>query len=116
MPINGDIELPKRRKSMFKPMYDRLYVEKLEDKEEKSSSGLIMSTENKSAIARGKVIEAGFGYRVKYDEVPCPLHIKDFDIIIFPKYSGIDAGDNHVFLKEEEVLAVEVPEVDQNER
>lgn len=93
-------------------MYDRLYVKKLEEKEEKTASGLILSSENKSAVARGEVIEAGFGYRAKFDEVQSPLFIKDGDVIVFQKYSGIDAGNNHVFLKEEEVLAVEVNEVD----
>lgn len=97
---------------MFKPMYDRLYVKKLEDKEEKTASGLILSSENKSAVARGEVIEAGFGYRVKGDEIPCSLFIKDGDIIVFQKYSGIDAGNDHIFLREEEVLAIEVNEVD----
>ncbi len=106
------LELSIKRKTMFKPMYDRLYVQRLEDKEEKTASGLILTSESKTAIARGVVIKTGFGRLTPDKKISLPLMVEEDDIVVFQKYAGIDAGNDHIFLKEEEILAIEVSEVD----
>ncbi len=92
----------------IKPIGNRIVV-KLVKQKSTTSSGIIISTEEKNEQAMGEVLSIGEGYgeaNVKN------LGIKTGDKVLFGKYSGEEVKDQtdaetvYKILKGEEVLAV----------
>ena len=90
-----------------KPLYDRLLVKRIEEKEQKRGAIIIPDTAKEKPM-EGKVIAIGSG-RIEKDGSRSKLEVKVGDRILFGKYAGteikIDDKD-HVILREEEVLGV----------
>ena len=90
-----------------KPLYDRVIVKRVEEKEQKHG-GIIIPDTAKEKPMEGKVIAIGSG-RIEKDGSRSKLEVKVGDRILFGKYAGteikIDDKD-HVILREEEVLGV----------
>ena len=90
-----------------KPLYDRLLVKRVEEKESKQG-GIIIPDTAKEKPMEGKVIAVGSG-RVEKDGTKIPLQVKVGDRVLFGKYAGTEIkidDKEHVILREDEVLGV----------
>ena len=90
-----------------KPLYDRVIVKRVEEKEQKHG-GIIIPDTAKEKPMEGKVIAIGSG-RIEKDGTKSPLEVKVGDRILFGKYAGTEIKiDNveHVILREDEVLGI----------
>jgi chaperonin GroES len=91
----------------IRPLQDRLLLRPSEG-EEKTAGGIIIPDTAKEKPQEGTVIAAGKG-KVRDDGKITPLDVKVGDRVLFGKYSGSEvtvAGEKHVILREEDVLAV----------
>lgn len=80
----------------IRPLFDRLYVERLQT-EEKTAGGLYIPEGAKEKGQTGKVIATG----TKQDFI-----VKVGDVVYFGKYAGTDIDEKHIILKEEDVLGI----------
>ena len=90
-----------------KPLYDRLIVKRIEEKEQRRG-GIIIPDTAKEKPMEGKVIAVGSG-KAEKDGKRTPLEVKVGDRVLFGKYAGqeIKIDDKeHVILKEDEVLGI----------
>lgn len=90
-----------------KPLYDRLLVKRIEEKEQKRGNIIIPDTAREKPM-EGKVIAVGAG-RVEKDGKRIPMEVKVGDRVLFGKYSGTEIkidDHEHVILREDEVLGV----------
>jgi chaperonin GroES len=91
----------------IRPLQDRLIVKRVAE-EEKTKGGIIIPDTAKEKPLEGKVIAVGNG-KVLEDGKVRPLDIKAGDRILFGKYAGTEVkieGDDHLILREEDVLGV----------
>ena len=91
----------------FRPLQDRLLVNRVEA-EEKSKGGIIIPDSAKEKPIEGVVIAVGNG-KVLDDGKTRGIEVKVGERILFGKYSGTEIkvdGDEHVILREDEVLGV----------
>jgi len=92
----------------IRPLYDRIVVKRIEEKEQKVG-GLYIPDRAKEKPQEGEVVAVGKGKRLDDGKV-VPLDVQIGDRILFGKYSGTDApktvGDDYLILREDEVLAV----------
>ena len=91
----------------LRPLHDRILVRRIEE-EEKTKGGLIIPDTAKEKPSEGKVIAVGEG-RVSEDGTLRPLDVHKGDRVLFSKYSGTEIqleGDEHLIIREEDVLAV----------
>jgi len=92
----------------IRPLHDRLIVKRLEEGEQRSAGGIIIPDTAKEKPQEGKVLAVGAGKKNE-DGKRMPLDVKAGDRILFGKYSGSDIkidGEEHLILREEDVLAV----------
>jgi chaperonin GroES len=90
-----------------KPLYDRILVQRIEEKEQRRG-GIIIPDTAKEKPMEGKVIAVGAG-RVDDKGNKHPMEVKVGDRILFGKYAGTEIkieDKEHVILKEDEVLGV----------
>ena len=90
-----------------KPLYDRLIVKRIEEKEVKTG-GIIIPDTAKEKPMEGKVVAVGTG-RVEKDGKTIPMQVKVGDRILFGKYAGTEIKikeKEHIILREDEVLGV----------
>jgi chaperonin GroES len=79
-----------------------------EEKEQKSSGGIIIPDTAKEKPQRGKIVAAGPG-KMGEDGKRIPLEVKEGDRILFTKYAGTEIkldGVEHVFMKEDDILSI----------
>ena len=88
----------------IRPLYDRLFVERIEA-EEKTEGGLYIPEGAKEKGQTGKVLAIGAG-RLDNNGKNVPMTVKVGDTIYFGKYSGTDLDDKHLILKEDDILGV----------
>ena len=91
----------------FRPLHDRVVVKRI-DAEEKSAGGIIIPDTAKEKPLEGKVVAVGNG-KILEDGKVRPLDIKAGDTILFSKYAGTEVkieGEDHLILREEDVLGV----------
>jgi chaperonin GroES len=91
-----------------RPLHDRILVQRLEDKQEKSEGGIIIPDSAKEKPQRGKVTAVGNGKTLD-DGTKVALEIKKGDKVLFGKYAGTEVkieGDEFLILREDDVLAV----------
>jgi len=90
-----------------RPLYDRLLVHRIEDKET-VKGGIIIPDTAKEKPQEGTVIAVGNG-KILENGTKVPLDVKAGDKILFGKYSGTDIkidGKEVLILREDDVLAV----------
>jgi chaperonin GroES len=90
-----------------KPLYDRVLVRRVEEKEQKRG-GIIIPDTAKEKPMEGKVIAVGSG-RVEKDGKKTALEVKVGDRILFGKYAGTEIkidDEEHVILREDEILGI----------
>ena len=90
-----------------KPLYDRVLVKRVDEKEQRKGA-IIIPDSAKEKPMEGKVVAVGAG-RVNKDGSRTPLEVKKGDLVLFGKYAGqeIKIDDKeHVIIKEDEVLGI----------
>jgi len=91
----------------IRPLNDRVLVIR-EEKEQKSSGGIIIPDTAKEKPQRGRVVAAGPG-KMAEDGKRIPLEVKKGDRVLFGKYAGTEIkldGVEHVFMKEDDILSI----------
>lgn len=91
----------------IRPLYDRLVVKRIEEKET-IQGGIIIPDSAKEKPQEGEVVAAGKGKRLE-DGTITPLDVKVGDRILFGKYSGSDFkldGQELLIMREDEVLGI----------
>ena len=91
----------------IRPLQDRILVKRVAE-EEKTKGGIIIPDTAKEKPLEGKVIAVGNG-KVLEDGKVRPLDIKAGDRVLFGKYAGTEVkieGEDHLILREEDVLGV----------
>ena len=92
----------------IRPYGDRILIKRLEE-EGKLASGLFVPDSAKEKPQAGEVLAVGDG-KVNDEGKSIAIKVKVGDIVLFSKYSGSDVpkvyGDDHLLIREDEVLAV----------
>ena len=90
----------------FAPLYDRIVVKRVEEKEVKKGSIIIPDTA-KEKPQKAQVIAVGPGKTTEDGKV-IPLTVKIGDFVLIGKYAGNELrvdDDEYVFLREDEILS-----------
>lgn len=96
-----------KHEKSYKPLWDRVWVQKLEEEEVKSAGGLVLPGNDNKSYSRARVLAHGRGYK-QFNMIETQELLVDVDdIVIFPKYSGVVLDNDTLILKEEEILAIE---------
>jgi chaperonin GroES len=91
----------------FRPLGDRVLVQRLEE-EEKTASGIYIPDVAREKMNRGRVLAVGSG-RLEESGVRIPLELEVGDVILFGKYSGSEVkvdGESAIIMREDEILGV----------
>ena len=91
----------------IRPLYDRIVVKMIEEKET-VLGGIIIPDTAKEKPQEGEVMAVGKGKRLE-DGKLVPLDVKVGDRILFGKYSGNDIkidAEEYMIMREDEVLGV----------
>jgi len=92
----------------LKPLYDRVVVKPIEEKQEKTPSGIIIPDTAKEKPSEGEVIAVGEGRLLENGEVK-PLQVKVGDKVVYSKYAGnefVVDGEELIVLREDDILAI----------
>lgn len=92
---------------MIKPVADRILIKMIEG-EEKTESGIILSSGSKEKPQVAEVIEVGPGI-TNADGKEVKMYIKKKDKVIVSKYSGTEVkyeGEEYLIIKQDDVLAI----------
>jgi chaperonin GroES len=91
----------------FRPLHDRIIVERL-DQETKTASGILIPDAAAEKPDQGKVLAVGNG-KILEDGKVRPLAVKVGDRVLFGKYSGqavkLD-GKELLIMREDDVMAI----------
>ena len=91
----------------IRPLYDRIVVKRLEEKEQ-MQGGLYIPDTAKEKPQEGEVVAVGKGKRLEDGKV-VTLDVQVGDRILFGKYSGSDIkldGEEYLIMREDEVLGI----------
>jgi chaperonin GroES len=91
----------------IKPLYDRVLVRRVEEKEQ-VRGGIIIPDSAKEKPQRGEVVATGGG-KILEDGKIAPLDVKAGDKVLFGKYAGSEItvdGEELLILREDEILGV----------
>jgi len=91
----------------MKPLYDRVLIKRIEEKEQKKGTIIIPDTAKEKPM-EGKVIAVGSG-AVNKEGKRTPLEVKVGDRVLFGKYAGTEIkidDQEHVILREDEILGI----------
>jgi chaperonin GroES len=91
----------------MRPLHDRILVKRIEE-ESKTKGGIIIPDTAKEKPQEARVVAVGSG-RLTDDGKVVALHVKKGDRVLFGKYSGSEVqidGEEHLIIREEDVLAV----------
>ena len=94
-------------KSKIQPLADRILVKRLDDDEEQKVGGIIIPDTAKEKPQEAEVVAVGPG-RLDDGNRGAP-EVKKGDKVLIGKYSGTEVklnGEEHLILREEEVLAI----------
>ena len=91
----------------FKPLHDRIAVERVSEVE-KSAGGIIIPDTAQEKPSEGKVVSVGPGSRKK-DGSLTKLEVKVGDRVLFGKWSGTEAkidGKDLLIMQESDVMGI----------
>ena len=91
---------------MLKPLSDRVIV-KMQEAEETTKSGIILSNGSKEKPQIAEVIAVGPGEMI--DGKLSPMDVKKGDKVVLNKYSGTEVkfeGEDYIIVRQEDILAV----------
>ncbi|MGD9824457.1 co-chaperone GroES [Desulfobacter sp.] len=91
----------------FRPLSDRILVERVEENE-KTKGGIIIPDTAKEKPAEGKVVATGNG-RMGEDGKLLPMDVKVGDRVLFSKYGGTEVkidGADFLIMRQDDVLGI----------
>ena len=91
----------------FRPLHDRVVVERI-DPDEKSSGGIIIPDTAKEKPSQGEVIAVGPGGRDEAGKL-IPIDLKKGDRVLFGKWSGTEVkldSVEYLIMKESDIMGV----------
>ena len=91
----------------FRPLHDRVVVERIEA-DEKSSGGIIIPDTVKEKPSQGEIIAVGSGGRDESGKLN-PIDLKVGDRVLFGKWSGTEVkldGVDYLIMKESDIMGV----------
>lgn len=91
----------------IRPLYDRIVVKRIEEKET-VQGGIIIPDTAKEKPQEGEVVAVGQGKRLENGKL-VPLDVKVGDRILFGKYSGNEIkldGVEYLIMREDDVLGI----------
>ncbi len=91
----------------IRPLHDRILAKRIQE-EEKTSGGLFIPDTAKEKPLEAQVIAVGNGKLLENGQLRA-LEVKAGDKILIGKYSGSEVkldGEEHIILREDDVLAV----------
>ena len=91
----------------FKPLHDRVLVQRVES-EEKTASGIIIPDTAQEKPMQGKIIAVGSGQKDESGKVT-PLDVKEGDSVLFGKWSGTEVkidGTEYLIMKESDIMGI----------
>lgn len=89
----------------LRPLGARVLVKRMESQEDRTPGGIIIPDSAKEKAQLGAVISTGTGV-LNAQGAWVPLQVKAGDTVYFGKYSGTEAGENHLILREDEILGI----------
>lgn len=92
----------------FRPLYDKVLVERLES-EEKTAGGIIIPDTAKEKPIKGRVIAVGSGNRSEKTGELIKLEVKTGDKVLFGKWSGTEIkidGKDYLVMKESDIMGI----------
>ena len=87
----------------IRPLGDRVLIKLLEN-EDKTASGIYLPDTAKEKPQTGVVIAVGPGRT--HEGTVTHLAVKINDVVYFGKYSGTDAGQDHLIIREDDILGI----------
>ena len=94
-------------KSKIQPLADRVLVKRLDEEAEQKVGGIIIPDTAKEKPQEAEVVAVGPGRIEEGKRIS--LEVKKGDKVLIGKYSGTEVkldGEEHLILREEEILAV----------
>ena len=91
----------------FKPLHDRVVVERL-DSDEKTAGGIIIPDSAQEKPMQGTILAVGSGARDDSGKIQ-PLDVKEGDTILFGKWSGTEVkidGKDLLIMKESDIMGI----------
>ena len=88
----------------FRPLNNNVLVHRIKQ-EEKTASGLYIPDAAKEKAQTGAVIAVGPGGTDKFGAA-VHMNVKIGDVVYFGKYSGTEADEKHVIIKEDDILGI----------
>lgn len=88
----------------MKPLGDKALVRRVEH-ESKTPGGLYIPDAAKEKGQEGTVIAVGPG-RITPEGKVIPMTLKEGDRVFFGKYSGTEAGNDYLIIREDEILGI----------
>lgn len=92
----------------FRPLYDKVLVERLES-EEKTAGGIIIPDTAKEKPIEGRVIAVGSGNVSEKTGERVKLEVKAGDKVLFGKWSGTEIkidGKDYLVMKESDIMGI----------
>ncbi|WP_407271880.1 co-chaperone GroES [Radiobacillus sp. PE A8.2] len=92
---------------MLKPLGDRVIIEVVE-KEEQTSSGIVLPDSAKEKPQEGKVVAVGSG-RVFDNGEKVALEVEEGNVVVYSKFAGTEVkyeGKEYLILRESDILAI----------
>ncbi|MDR0640469.1 MAG: co-chaperone GroES [Holosporales bacterium] len=92
----------------FRPLYDRVLVERTES-EAKTSGGIIIPDTAQEKPMEGVVVAVGAGTKSEKTGELIPLQVKQGDKILFGKWSGTEIkldGKDYLVMKESDIMGI----------
>ena len=91
----------------FKPLHDRVVVERL-DSDEKTAGGIIIPDSAQEKPMHGNLLDVGSGARDDSGKIQ-PLDVKEGDTILFGNWSGTEVkidGKDLLIMKESDIMGI----------
>lgn len=91
----------------LKPLGDRVIL-KQDEAEEKTASGLYLTSDKKEKPCQGEIVACGEGKRNDKGELN-PMPVKPGDRVIYSKYAGNEIevdGEEYILIKADDIYAV----------
>ena len=91
----------------FRPLHDRVVVERI-DAEAKTAGGIIIPDTAKEKPSQGRIIGIGPGGRDEHGKL-IPIDLKVGDRVLFGKWSGTEVkidGVEYLIMKESDIMGV----------
>jgi len=91
----------------LKPLGDRVIIKVLE-KDEKTSTGIVIPEKAKEKPQEGEIKAVGPG-RILDDGTRVQMDVKEGDRVVYSKYAGTEikiAGEEYLILRQDDILGV----------